>query len=199
MISGIVLAAGRSRRMGEAKALLPLGSETFLTHSLRIFREAGCDDLVVVVGSPQDPDAARISSTAAGAGARVVENPAQASEQIDSLRIALGVLTRTARAALVSPVDLPGLITEIVRSVIEAFEATAAPIVVPRYGSGHGHPVLFSRSVFPELLEDPLPEGARTVIHRHLHDLHEVHVADESVVRDVNTPEEYRRFVRDLE
>lgn len=197
MISGVVLAAGRSRRMGEAKALLSLGSESFITHTLRVFREAGCEDLVVVVGSLEDADARLISSTAEGAGARIVENPAADSEQIDSLRIGIGALPEAASAALVSPVDLPGLTSDIARAVISAFEQTRAPIVVPRFESGHGHPVLFSRSMFPELLTGDLPEGARSVIHRHLDDLHEVEVDDDGVIRDVNTPDEYRRFIRD--
>ncbi len=199
MISGIVLAAGRSRRMGEPKALLPMGSETFLTHTLHIFRDGGCADLVVVVGSSEDPDAARISGVVVATGARVAENPETYSEQIDSLRVGIRTLPKSARAALVSPVDLPGLNSGIVRSIIKAFESTDAPIVAPRYGTGHGHPVLFSRGVFPELLYEPLPEGARSMIHRHLHDLHEVPIDDESIVRDVNTPDEYRRFIQDRE
>jgi molybdenum cofactor cytidylyltransferase len=96
-------------------------------------------------------------------------------------------------AAVVLPVDVPGVISELVRAVIDAFRATAAPVVQPFDGTRHGHPVLFARALWPELLHGELPDGARTVIHAHEPERAEVRVA--ALHADVDTPEDYRRLL----
>ena len=82
--------------------------------------------------------------------------------------------------------------------LIASLEVSDAPILVPSYGGERGHPVLFRRSVFPELFEDGLAEGARTVVHRHLLDLLEVGVPDPGVLTDIDTPDEYRSHFSEI-
>lgn len=193
MIRGIVLAAGRSRRMGEPKALLrATGDESFLRILVRALQDGGCDGVVVVTGPAADPSAARIADEARAAGAEVAENPDRHAEQVDSLRAGLRALAPSTGAAVVTPVDVPDVTAALVRSLVDGFRATGAPIVVPAAEGRHGHPVLFARSVFPELLDGGLPEGARTVVHRHAAELLEIPV--ERLAPDLDTPEEYRRW-----
>jgi CTP:molybdopterin cytidylyltransferase MocA len=192
MICGIVLAAGRSQRMGEPKALLRAGNDTFVERSVRALYEGGCAYVVVVTGRLDDEAALRIAEEAALLDAGIAVNPAAESEQADSLRIGLGALPPQAEAALVAPVDVPDVSGALVRAVIQAFRRTGAPVALPASGGRHGHPVLFSRRVFGELMRPGLPQGARTVIHAHAAELAEVTV--DALPVDLDTPDDYRRW-----
>ncbi|HEV2147313.1 MAG TPA: NTP transferase domain-containing protein, partial [Longimicrobiaceae bacterium] len=108
MIAGIVLAAGRSRRMGEPKPLLVFRGATFLERVVRALREGGCERVVVVAGPEADPVARQIADAARAAGAEVATNPVPDAEQVDSLRAGLAALPPQAEAAVVAPADVPG-------------------------------------------------------------------------------------------
>jgi molybdenum cofactor cytidylyltransferase len=192
MICGIVLAAGRSRRMGEPKAFLRVGQSSFLEHAVRVLSEGGCEPVIVVTGPLDDETARQIAEDAAMLDAGIAVNPHADSEQADSLRIALYALPPQARAVVVAPVDVPDVSGALVRAVIEAWRSTGAPIAVPARDGKHGHPVLFDRRVFGELMGVDLPEGARSVVHAHAHDLAAVPV--DALAADVDTVEDYRRW-----
>ncbi|HEU4885776.1 MAG TPA: nucleotidyltransferase family protein [Longimicrobium sp.] len=194
MICGIVLAAGRSRRMGEPKALLRAGDETFLQRAVQALREGGCAYVVVVTARLDDETARTIAEEAAALDAGIAVNPAAESQQADSLRIGLMALPPEARAAVVAPVDVPDVSGALVRALIEAHGRTGAPVALPARGGRHGHPVLFDRRVFGELMRPDLPQGARTVIHAHAAELAEVPV--DALSPDLDTPEDYRRWRR---
>lgn len=192
MICGIVLAAGRSRRMGEPKAFLRVGQSSFLEHAVRVLSEGGCELVIVVTGPLGDPHARRTAEEAAVLDAGIAVNPDPHSEQADSLRIALFSLPPECEAVVVAPVDVPDVSGALVRAVIQAWRATDAPVAVPARAGRHGHPVLFARRVFGELMRSELPEGARTVVHAHGHDLAAVEV--DALPADVDTPDDYRRW-----
>ncbi|HEX8394861.1 MAG TPA: nucleotidyltransferase family protein [Longimicrobium sp.] len=192
MICGIVLSAGQSRRMGEPKALLRAGGETFLARAVLALRQGGCDPVVVVTGPDEDAGARAIQAEARALGASVAVNPDPRSEQLDSLRIGLRALPDEAEGAAVSPVDIPDLSAGVVRRLVDALRRTGAPIAVPVRDGKHGHPVLFGRAVFGELSAPGLPDGARTVIHAHAAELAEVSV--DALPADLDTPEELRRW-----
>ena len=193
MICGIVLAAGRSRRMGRPKAFLRAdGHETFLARAVRSLIGGGCARVVVVVGAPDDADAARTADAARALGATVAVNPDPGSEQVDSLRAGLAALPPGAEAAVVAPVDVPGISPALVRAVIHAFRAADAPVALPGLGGRHGHPVLFARRVFPELMRTDLPQGARSVVHAHADALAVVPV--DALPADVDMPADYARW-----
>jgi CTP:molybdopterin cytidylyltransferase MocA len=192
MICGIVLAAGRSRRMGEPKALLAAGDETFLRRAVRALREGGCAYVVVVTARLDDEAARQFAEEAAVLDAGIAVNPAAESEQVDSLRVGLRSLPPEAAAAVVAPVDVPDVSGALVRAVIDAHTRTGAAVCLPARDGRHGHPVLFARRVFAELMRPDLPRGARTVIHAHAADLVEVPV--DALPTDVDTPDDYRQW-----
>lgn len=192
-IAGVVLAAGLSRRMGgAAKPLLPLEGASFLERVVEALRGGGCSEVVVVTGEDE-----RVRAEAERLGVRAVRNAGAGTEQIDSLRVGLRALAQEVEAAVVTPADFPRVRASAVGALIEAFRARGAPVVLPSHGGEHGHPTLFSRAVFEELLAGPLPEGARSVVHAHAGDLEEVPVPDDGVLHDVDTPEDYRRLTGD--
>jgi molybdenum cofactor cytidylyltransferase len=175
--------------MGAPKALLHAEGSTFLDRVTDALQEGGCAPVIVVVADLDGP----VADRARAAGARVEVNTQPADGPITSLRVALRTLRDDVEACAFLPVDHPLVKAATVARLIASLEASEAPIVVPSYAGERGHPVLFRRSVFPELFEDGLAEGARTVVHRHLRSLSEVAVLDKGVLADIDTPEEYLR------
>lgn len=193
MIAGIVLAAGRSTRMGSPKALLTFGGQTFLARLVTAFAEGGCDPIVVVTGSEADRDAARIGEEARALGALTMCNANRGSPQIESLRTALNGLPSDLEAVIATPVDSPGSSPGLVAAMIEV-AANGAPIVIATHHGRRGHPTLFSRLVLPDLRTGVLEEGARTVIRRYEKELVELAVEDPRVLLDIDTPSDYQRL-----
>jgi molybdenum cofactor cytidylyltransferase len=200
MIASIILAAGESRRMGgHPKALLsrsgPDGSETtFLGHLLGVFARSRARPVIVVLGH----EAERIRNEVAFGEARVVVNARYREGMLSSIQAGIAALDAAdvpeVEGALVLPVDHPDVTSEVVDLLIARFEETGRPILLPVHRGRRGHPVLFSRRVFPELERAPEAVGARQVVWDHQKDLLEVEVGDEGVARDVDTPEDYRSW-----
>jgi len=192
-VAGIVLAGGRSARMGEPKALLRVEGTTFLERAVRVLADGGCDPVVAVV--PPGETGKGLLTLAERAGARGIVNPDPEAEQIDSLRHGLHALDPAVRGAAVLPVDHPRVRAATVSALLAAFQESGAPIVRPVHGDRPGHPVLFGREVWGELEAPDLESGARDIVHRHHAEIHEVPVEDPGIAIDVNTREEYGREV----
>jgi CTP:molybdopterin cytidylyltransferase MocA len=192
-IGGIVLAAGRSSRMGKSKALLEIDGETFLERAIGILLGGGCESVTVVLAPGEA--AGRAGDLARARGAGPIENPLEGAEQIDSLRLGLEALPGDAEAAITLPVDHPLANAATVAALIRTFRSTRAPIVRPVYRDRPGHPVLFARAVWAELADSDLEEGARDVVHRHAEEIRDVAIDDRGVTVDVDTPDDYEREV----
>jgi len=199
MIPAVVLAAGKSSRMGRTKALLPLGSsgETFLGRVIRVLRQGGAEAVVVVVGG--DAAAVRASLPRDDVHVSSVENPRYEEGQLSSLLVGLAAVEQRhddVEAVMVTLVDLPLIAATTVRAVREAFLAHPdAPLVRPRRGNRHGHPVIFNRSMFGELRRADPATGAKPVVHAHAAEEVNVEVDDDGAFIDIDTPEDYERFI----
>jgi molybdenum cofactor cytidylyltransferase len=194
LIPAVILAAGRSTRMGRAKANLPLDADTFVTRIIRTFRDAGVSDVVVVLGHDADAIAAAVS--ASGHTARLVINADYDRGQLSSLQAGLALVDRPGvNGMLMTLVDVPLVSPSTVRAVLERYQASRAPVVRPVRGSQHGHPILIDRSLFPELRAATDAAGARPVIRAHASPSGDVPVEDDGAFRDIDTMEEYRRLI----
>jgi molybdenum cofactor cytidylyltransferase len=191
-VHGVVLAAGESARMGRPKALLTIGSETFLQRAVGTLYAAGCDRVHVVTG----PDAGWADGAMAGLDVDLVANPVPGSEQIDSLRLVLQRLPGEVSAVVVLPVDLPLVTPATVRLLIETYRGEPAPLLLPFHGAVAGHPVLLGRALFAEILATVLDEGLRSLILGRTQELREVKVVDPGILIDIDTPDDYRRYIQ---
>jgi molybdenum cofactor cytidylyltransferase len=190
MVPGLILAAGGSTRMGRPKALLPCGDSglPFVASLILALVEGGVAD-VLVVGRPDDTVLRLEVETRLG---RFVENPRPDDGQLSSLVAGLNVADRPGvRGLLVTPVDVPLVTGAIVATLMREFHTFAAPIVRAVHRGRHGHPVIFSRTVFDELRRADPGVGAKAVVHAHERDLRDVEVGSEGVLTDVDTPEDY--------
>jgi molybdenum cofactor cytidylyltransferase len=194
MIPAIVLAAGKSSRMGRSKAALPLaGGDTFVTRIVRTLKAASVEDVVVVVG--HDANAVVDAFAASDLEARFVENPDYEQGQLSSLLAGLRVVDRPGVvAALVTLVDVPLVSASTVRAVLERYHATRAPIVRPVRGAQHGHPVLIDRRLFDAVRRADPSIGAKAVIRANVSTAGDVAIEDDGAFADADTPEDYERL-----
>jgi molybdenum cofactor cytidylyltransferase len=132
---------------------------------------------------------------ARSSGAKPVENDDPEAEQIDSLRVGLDALGEGTEAAVVLPVDTPGVSVSTVLRVTAAFRRSRSLIVRPEHGGRPGHPILFARAVWGDLKVHELAEGARTVVRRYSDEIEDVPVDDPNVLVDIDTPERYAREI----
>ncbi|HEX3646025.1 MAG TPA: nucleotidyltransferase family protein [Vicinamibacterales bacterium] len=195
VIPAIVLAAGRSSRMGRAKATLPVGDgHTFLTRIIRTLLDAGVDDVIVVLG--HDADLIASSFSESGLPARFVVNHDYDRGQLSSLVAGLNAVDRPGVAAvLLTLVDVPLVSESTVRAVIDRYRRTHAPIVRPTSGDRHGHPLLIDRSVFDALRAADPAAGAKPVVRAHASAVGDIAIEDEGAFLDVDTEEEYRKTI----
>src|SRR3989442_5998291 len=162
-LAGVILAAGRSARMGTPKALLDFRGAPFIVRILEAFEALDLKTRVVVVG----PDAAGIRPVLATHDCLIVENLDVDAGPIASLRAALSALQplRPA-AALVWPVDLPHVRIATVERLIETWRRERPGAVVPAFGGRRGPPVIWDAALFGALESSPVTrtEGARAVL-----------------------------------
>jgi CTP:molybdopterin cytidylyltransferase MocA len=184
---GLVLAAGRSRRMGSDKALLQVAGETFLARAVRVLFEGGGTAVLAVVPAVADP----VAREAERVGARAVPG-APAGTPIDSLRCGIAALAPDAGGALVLPVDCVDVGPDTVRAVLRA-AADGAAFAVPSVAGAPGHPVWIARARFGAL-QGAAPHGLRSVLDAHAHEVVRVEVADAGALSDVDTPAELERL-----
>ena len=187
MIGAIILAAGQSRRMGRNKMLLPFGDSTVL--ETIVTEVAACEqvrEVIVVTGHESD----RIAALLATYPVRCVFNPAyDHTEMLVSWQVGVRALSAEVQAALVLPGDHPRLRREVIQDVIAAQQPGA--LVIPSYQLKRGHPILIDRAWWPELLALPETVTLRDFIRAHEDQIRYVVVETDSVLKDVDTPEEY--------
>ena len=197
MIPAIVLAAGKSSRMGRPKALLPIGPDhdTFLTRIIAELRAGGVDRIIVVIGG--NAPAVR-ASLPPDPWITVVENANYEQGQLSSLLVGLDAATREqVDAVMVTLVDLPLITAATVRAVLAGHQQSPhAALVRPRRGLRHGHPAIFHRMLFDELRNADPSRGAKPVVLAHQAEEVHVDVTDDGPFTDVDTPDDYDRWIR---
>ena len=194
MLAAIVLAAGASERMGgHPKALLSWHGEAFLSGILKACFAAGIERRVAVLGHHADQILERLVLD----DVTVVHSTDLDAGPIGSIRTAIASVARhPVSGILVWPVDRPHVQVATIEALCAAMAAHAQPIILPRYQGRRGHPVIFRRELFDELLAVANDEGARAVVRRDPARVFAVDVRDPAVVQDVNTPDEYQALVR---
>jgi CTP:molybdopterin cytidylyltransferase MocA len=187
-ISAVLLAAGSGSRFGGRKLLAPYRGRPLIESSLANLAQAPVDETVVVVGD----DAETLRAVCEPFGVRVVDNPDWEQGQSTSVRAGLLALGPEVRAAVVLLADQPLVGAGAVERLVAAFEG-GARVAAATYDAKRRNPVLFSRAVWPLLLEELSgDEGARAVLRRHPDLLTEVPCDGVGDPADVDTAEDLR-------
>jgi molybdenum cofactor cytidylyltransferase len=198
LLPGLILAGGRSSRMGSPKPLLPVDrKDTFLTRLIRTLCDAGIDEVFVVLSVDGPLDAIKSVLRELPYSVRIVENPHPQNGQLSSLQCGLNVIERPGvDAILTTLVDLPLVSPTTVRTLLDTYTRTRAPIVRPIRPdeSAHGHPVIFDNILFNELRLASVKTGAKPIVRSHEAEIVNVSVKDEGAFIDIDTPADYERI-----
>jgi len=197
MISGIILAAGSSQRMGSPKSLLKIGEKTFLQYIVDVLHSARILDIVIVLGA----EAEKIQPTLSWFDGKIVVNNDWQKGQLTSIITGINSLDMTMtdpeeiNGAMICPVDHPLISQSILVNLLQEFWRAHKKIVVPTYKGRRGHPVIFGKELFDELRNAPLDVGARSVVHKHPEQVHEVALEEEGILINIDTQEDYQKYI----
>jgi molybdenum cofactor cytidylyltransferase len=192
VISGIVLAAGTSSRLGRPKQLLDVGGRPLLQRVVDAVAGAGLDEVVVVLGHEAD----RIrEALELGPGARAITNVDYATGQASSLATGLDALHPRSEAAVIVLGDQPALTSEHVRAAVGAWRDGSAEVARSYFGGVPGHPVVAARSAWTALRAASGDVGARGVFEASAVRVARVDLGPEPLV-DVDTWDDYARLRR---
>jgi molybdenum cofactor cytidylyltransferase len=186
-ISAILLAAGRSRRMGAFKPLLTFGNSTVIESCVSNLREGGVRRIVVVVGHRGD----RLRERLAHLPVRFAVNEDAESEMGVSIARGMEQIPVGTEALFIALSDQPAVGPEVIRRLIEERRRTGARLVVPEYQRRGGHPVLLDCDLREELLNLDPQKGLRALFDAHREEVLRVVTASAYVARDMDTWEDY--------
>jgi molybdenum cofactor cytidylyltransferase len=192
-VSAIVLAAGRSMRMGEAKQMLRVGEHTVLERTLENVRDSGVDEIVLVLGFSAE-SIQRLLPAALLDNLKVVVNPAYEKGMASSLQVGLSKVSPETGAALIVLADQPFVCSATIDRIIERYRQSDAEIVIPFYKGQRGNPALLDRSVFQEVMALEGDMGCRAIFGNHAEGIVEVDVDDAGILLDIDTKDDYERL-----
>jgi molybdenum cofactor cytidylyltransferase len=189
-LAGVVLAAGESRRMGRPKQLLPFGERTILERVVDTLLTAGVGEVVVVLGHLAD----RIRAVLGNRPVRAVVNDSHRQGMLSSVKCGVRAIGAEYDAVLFALGDQPHIESTVVSEVIRTYRGGSAGMVIPRYGSRKGHPIIINLQKYREaILTLPEDGGLNALMQEHADDVRLIDVATEDIIRDIDEPEDYTR------
>jgi len=196
MISAIVLAAGRSQRIGVPKLGLKLRGKSLLEHVIDNALASKVSEVIVVLG----PETAHLRPIFEGLSrVKVIENRQPDQGQSSSLRLGLQCISQQAQATLFLMGDQPLVTPDIINALINKYSQSRGPIVAPLYQGQRGTPVLFDRSLLGELMAVEGNKGGREIVEKYKDSMVTVSFESPLVGSDVDTWEDYLTLRRLLE
>lgn len=189
-IGCILLAAGKSSRMGQSKMVLPWGRSTIIGTILNAYLQAKVDEIVVVTGGYKELVEKEISHFPVRiAFNRDFEN----GEMADSVKTGLKQLSPDCSAVFIALGDQPNISTFDLIGMIEMNLSHPNSLIIPSYAMRRGHPWLVPQSMFQELMDLLPPKTLREFINAHEKEILYYLVKESDVLMDMDTPEDYLR------
>jgi molybdenum cofactor cytidylyltransferase len=190
-VTGLVLGAGGSERLGRPKQLLAYGDGTLLGHVVGVARECRFEQTIVAIGGAAE----EVREGVDLAGAEVVVNEAYGAGCSSSIAAALAVVDPRCEVLALMLGDQPGVTPDTVATLLA--DRGEAPLAVCRYDDGRGHPIAFARAVFPALADLHGDKGVWRLLERRADEVAEVQVAG-PIPRDVDTAQDYQAVLDEL-
>lgn len=187
-VAAIILAAGRSERMGAFKPLLPFGAKTVIETCVDNLRDGGLETVVVVVG--EDARADTLRQHLRNSGVTFAVNPDPRSEMSASIACGVRELPKTTKAVVITPADHAAVPGEVVAALISHWQQ-GAQLVKPTWNKRGGHPVLVDLRFGAELLTLDPSGGLKVFFDAHQEQVSRAPVNSNYIARDMDTWDDY--------
>jgi molybdenum cofactor cytidylyltransferase len=192
-VAAVILAAGRSQRMGAFKPLLPFGKQTVIESCIDYMRQGGVETIVVVLGHRAEEIRAQINHL----NVVCVINSDPDSEMNSSVAVGVRAVPATAKATLIALADHPAVPPTVVSTLVEAWQ-NGASLVIPTWQNCGGHPVLVDLRYRAELENLDPNRGLRALFDAHRDELKRVPVESPYVARDMDTWDDYSALYQEV-
>jgi CTP:molybdopterin cytidylyltransferase MocA len=192
-VVAILLAAGRSERMGAFKPLLPFGETTVIRKCIQNLRQAGVEDIVVVLGHRAE----ELQHTLGDLRLGFAINPDPTSEMSASIACGLRELLPETKAALIALTDQPAVPPYVIRAIVSEW-TSGERLVVPEFQGRGGHPVLVDLRLREELLNLDSSGGLRSFLKAHQEQVRRLPVNSPFIARDMDTWDDYRALHQEV-
>ena len=192
MISGILLAAGESRRMGKPKLFLPWKQTTIIEEVVDVYLKSTLSELIVVVGESKE----NIKEILQSKPVRVVENPLYRQGMSTSIRAGVLAATIETEGYCIGLGDQPLITTKVIDLLISSFLKNRTGIAVLSHQGKRGHPVIFGSAFRDALCSLNGDLGGRAIIEKHPSEVRYVEAGGKAVLVDIDTPEDYDKLLK---
>ena len=195
MIGAVVLAAGKSVRMGKPKMGLPWGNTTIIGQVVTTLVSVGLGEVVVVTGGGREDVERALDCLPQDWPVRAIFNPDfAAGEMLSSIQTGIAALGKSCEAALIALGDQPQIEADVVGTILDIYHQSGASLVIPSYAMRRGHPMLIARPLWKGLLALRSPQTLRELVQANQDQIVYVNVDTSSILQDLDTPEDYHRF-----
>lgn len=192
-VIGVILAAGRSSRMGQPKMDLPWEKTTVLGSVISRFHLGGVDTIHIVVNPLRKPKSLEEIS---GVSLKYIDNQdAEVADMLVSIQTGLRSLPLTCRYAMICPGDQPTISETTVKLLVEAAATGDRKLIFPSYRMRRGHPWMIHRDLWDEILKLDKDDNVRSVIDHHADEIFYVNI-DGDRPADIDTPEDYQKLLQ---
>lgn len=189
VIGSVVLAAGQSKRMGVPKLTLPWGDQTIIAKVVSTLMEAGVSEIIVVTGASREA----VTRSISGFNVNVTFNPDfQNDDMLTSLKIGMDQLSDQVEAMMVVLGDQPQVEPGTIQQIILTHRQNPGKIIIPSYRKRRGHPWLIDRKFWTAIRELQEDKTLRNFLNQHQEFLEYLVVNDPSILKDIDTPEDYQ-------
>ena len=196
-ITGILLAAGMSTRMGRPKQLLPFKNETVIETVISTLLASSLDEVLVVLGHKYELIYQKIEAALGNKKLRIINNPDYRLGMLTSVQAALKQISSSSTEFALTLVDQPLIATNTIDLLIDTHQSTPLPITIPSYHGQRGHPAIFDSMLIDEVLALKWDgRGMKEILEKYFDQIHYLPVDTDSILKDMDTPEDYQRLIQ---
>jgi molybdenum cofactor cytidylyltransferase len=188
----MILAAGKSRRMGQPKLLLPFGEKTIIETIVEKVVSSRVDNTLVVLGSEREEVEQKIKNFPV----QVAFNADYPNGMLSSVLCGLRTLPEDTQAVVVVLGDQPSVSKEVIDKIVDAYQETGKGIVLPVFKKERGHPVIIDMKYKDEIERLSPDIGLRGTVYSHPEDILEVEVDTPNILKDIDDEADYKRELK---
>ena len=178
--------------MGFPKLSLTIKGKSLLQHVIDSALKSKVDEVIVILGARAE----KLQREIKPGTARIIVNTSYDKGQSTSLKAGLQSISPDSQAVLILLGDQPFITEATIDALIEKYQETGSPVVAPIYNGKRGNPVLFDRSLIPELINTSGDKGGRTVVEKYTDRMATVEIDSATIGIDIDTWDDYQKMSR---